>query len=139
MRSRRTFLSCLIAVSYSLAITWGTLFHSHDLEPAAGHCDCGQECGCGTQQESHGEEDNGHDHPRPGRHSRPGQGPTDPCGHDHVHCPVCQFLGQQSVSPEIVEIEFCTSLWAEVQPAGPVCSATGFMAFWHGRAPPQVA
>jgi hypothetical protein len=127
-RHFRTTLSWLIAANYALAITCGGLLHNHDFGPLA------DDDGCALA--SHGDHAS-HAAP-PDNDSRPAHGPADPC-RGESHCPVCQFLGQPSVAPQMIVVTASTALVAEVPQLLVARSAAFFAAPWHSRAPPQFA
>ncbi len=125
MRLRRSCLSWLVVASYSLAIAFGTCHH-HGSTPSAAGDECCHHSVPGLDHDPHTDADRG-------------QHGADPCGHDPSHCLVCQFLGQSSLSPEVVDIGPSVTLLAEVQQPAPARPATSFRALWHSRAPPQFA
>jgi hypothetical protein len=125
MRLRRSYVSWLIAASYSLAIAFGT-FHHHDSAALAADDECCHHAAHGLGHDPHSDGDRG-------RHG------GDPCGHDPSHCLVCQFLGQPSLSPALIDVGPSVRLLAEVEQPAPACPTMSFRVLWHSRAPPQFA
>ncbi|MGA2619804.1 MAG: hypothetical protein ABSF26_19500 [Thermoguttaceae bacterium] len=139
MRLSRGCVSCLIAAIYSLAITCGTLFHNHGWAPPSAHDNCCHHWAHGADREPRSGDHLCRHDPPSAEKQQPADGGSDPCRHAPSHCPVCQFLGQVSLAPNVVDAEAAARVFAEVAPTAPVCPATGFRALWRSRAPPAIA
>ena len=126
-RLRRRYLFWLIAASYSLTVAFGTLHH-HNSGPLAGDDNC---CLCSTLGLDHDPQSDGQHGQHEARPERiPGRRDSAriPAGTTPRIAWCASFLGQASLSPQLVDPEASAALFAEVEPPAPACPATGFRA-----------